>query len=134
MTTLYQSYNNTGDPVWIVATADGKTIYATEQAARTALQELIMAERLTAAQEWEADLRDLISTARTLITQANALSILAQTNDITGTITGTADGALLAGTTITKEDAALRAALFAEMQTWLLDGTPSRLALVFRRF
>jgi hypothetical protein len=130
----YQARNNNGDPVWIVATDTGKTTYPTEQAAQTALQELVMAERLTAAQEWESDLRDLIGTARTLITQANALSILAQTNDITGVIVGTADGALLAGTTITKEDAAARAALFAEMQTWLLDGTPSRLGLVFRRF
>jgi hypothetical protein len=131
---IYQAHDENNNLVWVLKTADSKTVYVTESAARTALQELVMNERQTAAQEWETKLRALIESARTVITQSNELSLLAQTNGISETIAATADGAFLEGTTITKEDAQYRAALFAELQTWLLEGTPSRLGIIFRRF
>ena len=69
---------------------------------------------------------------------AQALSLLAQTNDIAQIIADTPEGEMLPGTTITQEDAALRAQLLGEFMAWAnqtSEGAPmSRLAIFFRRF
>lgn len=135
---IYQTTKENGDPEWVYHDGERKQRFATEAEAQAAEQEGRMNERPTAAQEWETQLRLLIDTSRGLITQAQALSLLAQTNDITQVIEGTADEALLEGTTIKKEDAALRAQLFGELQTWLSEPSQGteipRLAILFRRF
>lgn len=135
---IYQATKEDGTPEWVYFDGQSKQRFATEGEARTAELEARMSERPTAAQEWETQLRLLIDTSRGLITQAQALSLLAQTNDITQVIGTTADGAVLEGTTITKEDAFLRAQLFGELQTWLNEHSTgselTRLAILFRRF
>lgn len=126
MTTIYQA----ADGQWIAFNGQTKQYFATEREAR-------MANRPSAAQEWESALREIIGSSRTLISAAQELSLLASTNDISGTIASTPDGELLDGTTITKADAADRAALFEEMMTWLQQPGPNglpRIVTIYRRF
>jgi hypothetical protein len=123
----------TTDGYWIAFDGVAKRRFDT-------FKEAVMSERPTAAQEWEAALRAIIGQARELITAAQGVSLLAQTNGIAEIIADTPAGELLPGTTITREDAALRAAAFADMIAWLgedASGAPegvTRLAVIFRRF
>lgn len=138
--TIYQATKKDGSPEWIYT--DGVAIkqrFPTYEAAQAASEAaMTTGDRPTAAQEWEQQLRLLIGGARGVITQAQGLSLLAMTNDIEQTIAGTENGQVLEGTTITKEDAALRAQLFGELTTWLNEpatGTEiPRLAILFKRF
>lgn len=94
----------------------------------------------SAAQEWETYLRAIIQQARGLVTEAQSLSLLAQTNEIETIIATTPDGDYLPDTSIRKEDAALRAAAFQDMLSWLqgqATGAPegvTRLQVIFKRF
>lgn len=127
---IYQSV----DGKWVVRSRTTKHILNT-------YEEAIAMSNQTAIQEWEGSLRNLIGASRGLITEAQSLSLLAQTNDVEQIIAAAeAPGDLLPGTTITKADAAVRAQMFADMMTWLAQpvnnepSAPTRLAVIFRRF
>lgn len=102
------------DGRWALQRFDGTvTSYPTEQEAR-------MAEREPAIAIWERGLRDLIQAkGREIMQAAMALGVYADDNDIDTLIATTAAGALIEGSTITKEDAAGRKALLDDLLIWL---------------
>lgn len=129
----YKAFTDEGAEVWIVNDGQTKRRFAT-------LEEARMATQTPVAVEWEAELRASVEQARALILRVQGLSLLAQTNDISGIIATTEAGQQLPGTGITKEDAERVATLFADLEGWLQqpvsgDGQqPPRLAVLFRRF
>jgi len=136
---IYQATKEDGTPEWVFNDGIAKQRFPTYEAAQAASEvAMTTGDRPSAAQEWEQQLRLLIGGVRGNITQAQALSLLAQTNDIEQLITDTPDGEYLPGTTIRKEDAALRSAVFREFMAWVnqtSEGSPySRLAILFKRF
>ena len=125
---IYQS----SDGTWIVSDGTTKQHF-------NSYREAVMSARPTAAQEWETAMRAVVDQARQLIRDAQDVSLLAQTNSISEVISNTPPGELLPGTTVTREDAQIRAVAFADMLAWLDEpatGAPelSRLAVIFRRF
>ena len=131
---MYAATRDDGTVVWVVRQRDGtKRTFETEW-------EAWMSAQMTAVQEWDVSMRELIVLAREIVTRAQALSLLAQTNDITEAIQSVEPGHPLPGTATRREDAALRAALFDSMMVWLMEqaeGAPdgvTRMAVLFRRF
>ena len=77
---MYAATRDDGTVVWVVRQRDGtKRTFETEW-------EAWMSAQMTAVQEWDVSMRELIVLAREIVTRAQALSLLAQTNDITEAI------------------------------------------------
>lgn len=130
---IYAATTDDGTEVWIVNDGQTKRRFGTRE-------EAMMATQTPVAAEWEAELRADVEQARALILRVQGLSLLAQTNDISSVIAATEAGQVLAGTSITKEDAERVATLFADLEAWLQEPVsgegqqPPRLAVLFRRF